>query len=801
MKQPGSDKPKKQFGNEEMPGGEAVSQSHPGYQLPREIDTAQEGAGGLDLRRLLGLALAYWWLILLIGLLGTGGAVAYCLLTPAKYRAVCQYEIFSERLLNIGMSSTMEAQTRAREHQVILLQSQTLHSRVTNKLQPEWESRIGDLSAEVTVRMGRPNTVIDIAVDAINEEYALEFLQELIAAYDEMRRVEEMTANETAVRQLRLEKIRLSNEMQDARQRLVDFHVKNNIEMTELQKSFDKEFMDSLMDRMQQLRMERAIIGTQLQSLRDANAPTVQDVLALTMEAHVAASAGRMTQVVQQVPVESTTGLEGETETEPSAINAVPSVASLPGVADTAKWQQYERLLSQLQIRYNDNLKRFRENHPSMLQLKQQIEEVKQNIAFESEIARRRLQARYDALKIQEDALRNITQQWQQQPTRELTVAQQAELAGLRAEVSRLSNLVNGLSTKIIDVSAQSSEAFITRPILEPRSIGKVWPMTVPIVTVAGGFSVAAGIALALALFYFDTRFLDVIAIEQRLGLPFIGGVPRWERVLRNYNPEDLVIMDRSKPNAASEAYRSLRISIESRMQDKQGYALLLTSADAGEGKSVTCANLGIAFSWIGKRVLLLDADLRRPSLHNVLEQKNPDQGLTQLLMGEVADWREIVHRTDYENVDFIPAGKFVYEAAELCSARRLSDLMMQLSGSYDLIMLDSAPVGRIVDTAMIAKGCDGVLLVSLHGKASFPAIRHALRRLEGANVIGFCLNAIDIPRSHSGYYGSYSGYRWRYGLYSYYDYYSRTLYGYDSDYARGEDENAEEEGGEQQPS
>ncbi|OPZ23176.1 MAG: Tyrosine-protein kinase YwqD [Lentisphaerae bacterium ADurb.BinA184] len=240
--------------------------------------------------------------------------------------------------------------------------------------------------------------------------------------------------------------------------------------------------------------------------------------------------------------------------------------------------------------------------------------------------------------------------------------------------------------------------------------------------------------------------------------------------------------MDRDKPNAASEAYRSLRTSLERFIADKKGYSLLLTSADAGEGKSCTTANLGIAFSWTGKRVLLIDADLRRPNLHTALGEKNAAKGLTQFFLGEVTDWREIVRPTAYENVDFIPAGRFVYEATELCSASVLRRLMQSWAEQYDLIILDSAPVGRIVDTAMIARGCDGVLLVSLHGKSSVPAIRHALRRLEGCNVLGFCLNAIDMPRGHGYYYGGSYGYKWRYGLYSYYYYYSNSLYGYGYD-------------------
>ena len=167
------------------------------------------------------------------------------------------------------------------------------------------------------------------------------------------------------------------------------------------------------------------------------------------------------------------------------------------------------------------------------------------------------------------------------------------------------------------------------------------------------------------------------------------------------------------------------------------------------------------------------------------------------MLLGEVGSWREILQHSKYENVDFLPAGKFVYEASELCSQSKLLELKEDWARDYDIIVLDSAPVGRIVDTAMIARGCDGILLVSLHGKSSLPAIRHALRRLEGTNVLGFCLNAIDMPHGRGHQYGGYYGYKWRYGLYSYYYYYSSSLYGYDAYYGPGEPRDDADAGGE----
>ncbi|MCF7853208.1 MAG: polysaccharide biosynthesis tyrosine autokinase, partial [Candidatus Pacebacteria bacterium] len=552
---------------------------------------------------------------------------------------------------------------------------------------------------------------------------------------------------------------------------------------------------DKLLQRQQSLRTERAMIGIQLRALKDADAPTVQDELALSLEAHGATSGqgtggGGSQPLTTAADTNTAAGEEGQTASTSEGESEQTAVPRFSGLGQTSHWEQMEFAISQLQALYDKRLDTYKPEHPVMVKLRTNIHQAKESIKFQSELARRRLQARYNALKIQQEALSDVTQGWAG-PQQDLTIAEASEYRDLQQEVERLGKLVSSIAHRIIDVSAQSGESLITRMVAEPAGIGQVWPKPMIVVpaSFAGAFGV--GVGLAFLLFFFDSKFTDIMAIEQKLGLPFIGGIPRWQRVLHDYDPEETIIMDKDEPNAVSEAYRSLRISLDGYLEDKKGYALLVTSADPGEGKSATVANLGVAFSWSERRVLLVDADLRRPNLHNVLGQKNSDHGLTQILMGEVADWRESLRHTDYENVDFIPAGKFVYEASELCSRERLGSLLDSWGQEYDIVILDSAPIGRIVDTAMVAKSCDGALLMALHGKASFPAMRHALRRLEGTNVLGFCLNAIEMPRGHGHYYRGYSGYM-RYGMYSYYQYYSQALYGYGYDYY-GPDESDEE--------
>lgn len=736
-----------------------------------------------DPRRIVGLIVAYWWLITLFALIGAAAGAAYCVLGSPKFQAVCRYQIYVERALDIGAQTTAETQSRQLSRQIAILQSEVLKNRVKGKLAPKYKNQLrGSLDVEVKVIKDRRSPILNIFVDAPDEDYAVAFLGELLRSYEAMRRSEDIDATDRSLRSLRREKTRLETELQDARGRLRDFQTRHNLKVTRARSAQEEKRFEGLVSRLSALRMESTMIATQLEALQNANTETINNVIQLTMETH-GGTEGRVPTAVSPAVTAGATdagddaGMETDTSGERSAVGLPTAV--LGTNYRNRNWELYEERLARLEGRYQDKLKYYKPDHPAMGKLKQQIAQVRKDIEFESELARRRLQARYDALKIQQEALNESINTWKNEYNT-LSIADASRLSQIQSEISRLQRHVGQFTTKIIDMASKSSDAIVTRVIADPKGRGKIWPKPLLVVGGSTGVTAAVGIGLAFMLFFMDTRFTDAVAIEHRLAMPFIGGIPRWERVIKNLDPDVSIVMDKEHANAVSESYRSLRVNLERSINEKKGYSLLLTSADAGEGKSITSANLGIAFSWTGRKVLMIDADLRRPNLHNALGLKSSQTGFAQFLVGEVKDWHTIVQKTDFENVDFIQAGKFLYEAPELCSTSRLKKLFAEMADEYDLILFDTAPVGRIVDTAMIARAVDGIMFVTLHGKTSVSAMRHALKRLEGTNVLGFCLNAIDMPRGHGYYYGGYYNYRWQYGLYSYYYYYSNSLYGYD---------------------
>ena len=124
-----------------------------------------------------------------------------------------------------------------------------------------------------------------------------------------------------------------------------------------------------------------------------------------------------------------------------------------------------------------------------------------------------------------------------------------------------------------------------------------------------------------------------------------------------------------------------------------------------------------------------MDGDLRNASLHRPLNVRGK-KGLSDLLVGRVTDWHDLVQPTDYDNLSFVPAGKFEHNVPELLAPGNMKQLVAAWRDEYDLVIIDSAPVGRVVDTMTLAGAVDGVLLVVGHEGASFGDVRHSLRRL-----------------------------------------------------------------------
>ncbi len=205
--------------------------------------------------------------------------------------------------------------------------------------------------------------------------------------------------------------------------------------------------------------------------------------------------------------------------------------------------------------------------------------------------------------------------------------------------------------------------------------------------------------------------------------------------------------------NAASEAYRTLRTNLLYALVDDPPKVIVLTSPGPGEGKSTTCANLGVVLAQAAKNTLILDCDLRKPVVHKVFGLRNL-HGITDVLAGECSlqeVWKEPV-----EGLKVVPVGPVPLNPTEILGSRRFSKFLASVREKFDYVLVDASPIGLVSDPTVLATQGDGVFLVLDAQNTSKKSVRQAMRSLEavGANVLGTVMNNFKTSKDSSYYYG-----------------------------------------------
>lgn len=210
--------------------------------------------------------------------------------------------------------------------------------------------------------------------------------------------------------------------------------------------------------------------------------------------------------------------------------------------------------------------------------------------------------------------------------------------------------------------------------------------------------------------------------------------------------------MDNPK-SVCSEAYRMLRTNMQFANVDQALNSILFTSSGPGEGKSSIVSNLGVSAAQSGKRVLIIDADLRNPSQHKVFLQAN-DVGLSTTLVEDVPSLNYVVH-TSQEGLDLLTSGPIPPNPADLLGSKRMKQILNAASLAYDIVFLDSPPTVSVTDSSILAQAVDGVVLVLSSGEVSKEYAVRAKEQLEkaGANIIGTILNKVKMKTRDCYYY------------------------------------------------
>lgn len=298
------------------------------------------------------------------------------------------------------------------------------------------------------------------------------------------------------------------------------------------------------------------------------------------------------------------------------------------------------------------------------------------------------------------------------------------------------------------------------------RPIERALLPTIPIrpkkqqnIILAAFVGIILGFALALLIEILDDRVNSPEDSERVLRLPNLGHVPLVEELgLR-------LIRDISSFSPLMESYRSLRTNLNFAAVGHEVNVLLITSSVPSEGKSTTAANLAMAMALDGKRVIIVDADLRRPSQHKLFKVES-SPGLTDLLV-ESHRIEDVLQPTNVENVWLVPAGSPPPNPAELLGSVAMQRVLESLKGRADIILLDTPPTLLVSDTIVLSSLADGILLVVSYGDTKKASVRRSaeLLRRSGTPLLGTVLNRMSGPGGGYYYYYGY-GYGYGYGKY-----------------------------------
>jgi len=270
------------------------------------------------------------------------------------------------------------------------------------------------------------------------------------------------------------------------------------------------------------------------------------------------------------------------------------------------------------------------------------------------------------------------------------------------------------------------------------------------------------GIALAFGAEYLDTSITSQEQIEEKLGITFLGIIPSISK-----NPDgtaqDLVVHANPK-SAAAECLRALRTNLLFMSPDKPLKTILVTSSSPQEGKTTTAAALAEVMADSGNRVLLVDADMRRPRLHRIFNLPN-GAGLSSLILGQ-GTLDDVVKSTTVPGLFVLPCGPVPPNPAELLHTEAFASLLEQLEKRFDRIIIDSPPVAVVADAVVISTRVAGTLMVLKAGVTSRDVAKRAVRALADVNarILGAILNDLDLEDQKYGQYYYYYRYGYYYG-------------------------------------
>lgn len=427
---------------------------------------------------------------------------------------------------------------------------------------------------------------------------------------------------------------------------------------------------------------------------------------------------------------------------------------SIPEVASNGTVQQLEQQRAQAQAQYEQELQTRREDYPTVRQFAARVSELSRQITTIATNVKGTIRQEYESALAQEDGLRSTIGQ-----LKTTTLDEQSrsiQLSILRREASTNRQQLDALLKRYNEVNAQSGIQLNNLSVIDRAEVpgAPYWP-SIPL-------NAALGLLLSIIFtgIYVLARenLFELVRVPEdvgaRLHLPLLGAVPVSDDVIASISDPKSVV---------AEAFNSIRTSLSFSSANGIPPILAVTSTQAGEGKSTVCYGLAQGLAKLGRSVVIVDADLRRPQIHQLFDRKN-QAGVSNILSGN-ATADDCLVRDLGTRIDAIFTGPIPPDATELLGSDRFSALLRELETRYDHVLVDSAPVLGLADAPLVAACVDGTVFIVQAARSSVRAVQNALARLQQGNalIVGVVLSRFDPGKSGYSYEYQYA-YEYSYG-------------------------------------
>lgn len=407
---------------------------------------------------------------------------------------------------------------------------------------------------------------------------------------------------------------------------------------------------------------------------------------------------------------------------------------------------------AKLELEYQDQLRTYKPGHPKMVALQAQIDVADARIQSESKAITSSVEitakAAFDSARAQEERLRARVELSKRNI---LDVQDQGiRFNILKRDVDTNREMYSGLLQRLKEVGVTAQVGTNNVSVVDKADV-PLFPFRPDVMRGAMMgllLGLMAGLALAFVIEYMDDSIKFPDEVERFTGLPLIGVIPRVNT--SKGSPEDQATRD--PRSALAEAYRSVRTALQFSTSKGAPRTIVVTSCTKNEGKSTTAMALAVALSQMGKRVLLVDGDMRNPTLHRMFKTDH-SVGLSNILSSD-ADPITVTRKTDFPNLYLITGGPLPPNPAELLSGPSLQKLLSPSASLFDHIVIDAPPILGIADSIILCNHVDATLFVVESSKTRKAAIRNAIRRLRqaGAAPLGAILTKLGSEMTMYGY-------------------------------------------------